>query len=1065
MSDTVTVAIPVLNGARYLDEVLTAVRRQEVDREVEILIVDSGSRDGSLEIARRQCAEVHEIPREEFSHGGTRNLIMELARGSHVAFLTQDATPAHERWLAALLEGFEQAPNVAAVFGPHEARTDASHMLKAEMERHFASWGEGRELSVQRLDQSPAGIAAYRSHPGWFTFLSSVNCCIARHAWEQVRFREVPYAEDQLLGRDLVEAGFAKVFHPDARVLHSHDYRPLGFMRRYFDEYRGLREVLGHREPAGPLRTYRSIRALTLADRDWLRRRGVRGLRLAWASVVSLRHHTLRMAGAILGSRARALLSPLRRALSLERRSTFVPVDLGESPLLGRDDDEHVTFEPNWGWEFVRRAYPARALTLEPHAGRDGGPLTLAWVVPPWNVGSGGHAVIFQLIAQMERRGHKCALFVFDPFRYESRHAALLRDEIIEHFSPIQGPVFIGLDAFDSADVAVATNWWTAYPVRDLPRCREKIYLVQDFEPAFYPSSSEAVWAEETYRMGYRCATYTPWLADLLHKRYGLEVAQLDCGTDIETYPFGGYEGREPGLVVVYGRQETPRRAVELAFAGLATLIERRPNVRVVVFGSRLPLAVPFRCENAGVISPRELAALYRRASAGVVFSLTNLSLVTQEMMASGLPVVELAGENVASVLGASGELAKLTAPDPASVADAVAAVLDEPEDAAAMAERARAFVDARTWTRASEQLETALHSFLSHGPARTPSGQGERATVTETLADRVGEDILGKVGARASVDRRVIDEPYARDRKAPTAARICDIWRDASSPVDRKRLALALGVHYEVPEVLERTGLTPAAPPEDVHSMSRGPLASGGSIYHADLVVDALAGNLGPESRVLDFGCSSGRVVRVLAAAYPEIEWYGCDPLSPAIAWAEEHIPSVAFSVSSLEPPLPYADSFFDAVYAISVWSHFAEGAAVSWLEEMDRILKPGGRLVLTTHGYETLSFYARNRIYPDESVAAIRDALYARGFHFEHFTGESGDWALGNPEWGMAFLTTEWLLARAAQGWRLAEFAPGRNEANQDVFVLERNAASVFRFAPSGEDARELSPREAAS
>ncbi len=71
--------------------------------------------------------------------------MMELAEGEHVAFLTQDATPAHDGWLAALLEGFEQADDVALVFGPHEPRPDASHMIKCEMERHFAVWGDGRD--------------------------------------------------------------------------------------------------------------------------------------------------------------------------------------------------------------------------------------------------------------------------------------------------------------------------------------------------------------------------------------------------------------------------------------------------------------------------------------------------------------------------------------------------------------------------------------------------------------------------------------------------------------------------------------------------------------------------------------------------------------------------------------------------------------------------------------------------------------------------------------------------------------------------------------------------------
>src|SRR4051812_16040183 len=143
MAAAVTVAIPVYNGARYLDEVLTAVRAQHVDREVELLVIDSGSTDGSLEIAARHGARIHQIPHSEFSHGGTRNLAMQLAQGEHVAFLTQDATPA-DGWLAALLDGFAQADDVALVFGPQDPRPDASHVIKAEMERHFALWGDGR---------------------------------------------------------------------------------------------------------------------------------------------------------------------------------------------------------------------------------------------------------------------------------------------------------------------------------------------------------------------------------------------------------------------------------------------------------------------------------------------------------------------------------------------------------------------------------------------------------------------------------------------------------------------------------------------------------------------------------------------------------------------------------------------------------------------------------------------------------------------------------------------------------------------------------------------------------
>jgi glycosyltransferase involved in cell wall biosynthesis/SAM-dependent methyltransferase len=1061
MALVVTVAIPVLNGAEYLDEVLGAVQAQDVDHEVELLVVDSGSTDGSLEIAERHGARVHQIPKSEFSHGGTRNLMMALAGGDHVAFLTQDATPAHEGWLAALVEGFGRADDVAAVFGPHVAREDASHVIKAEMKRHFENWGSGVAIDVQRLDRSPEGLAAYRAEPGKLTFLSSVNFMLARRAWEQVPFRPVPYAEDQLLGRELIEAGFAKVYHPRAVVLHSHHFPPRLFLRRYFDEYRGLREVLDHREPAKPRHIVRTVRALTREDRRWLERQGVNGSDMRRAVRHSRRHHTARLVGAALGSRADRLPSWLRGHLSLEGRNTFTPVDVPPSPFLATNQNVHVTTD--WVWDFVRRAYPSKPIALEPHAPRRHGPMTIAWVVPPWGVGSGGHSVIFELVRQLESRGHTCAIYVFDPLHQNQKRGDELRTEARKHFTPIQAEVFVGLDDFHSADVAFATNWWTAYPVRDLPKCREKVYLVQDHEPQFFPTSAETIWTEETYRMGFRCVAYTPWLAGLLAERYGLEVHEIVCGVDADTYTYARPEGREPGLIAVYARYETHRRGVELAFAGLANLFERRSGHQVVLYGSNVPLTVPFPAENIGVVPPSELAELYRRASIGMVFSLTNLSLVTQEMMASGLPVVELDVENVTTALGRSGELAMLAAPRPDSVADALQALLDDAEQGAAIAGRAREFVDQRTWKRAGEQLEEGLLGFLDNprqgpAPAGNPSVVAhvtapaelsvDHAPVTELLYGRLDESDLAELERRIAEDDSTIEARLAPSLP-PEPKQIREVWAEQESELQRKRLALALGVHFGVPGIIERTGLTAAVPPNEVHLMGRGPLGAGGSTYHADLVVDSLASadvELEAGMRGLDFGCSSGRVVRVLAGAYPDVSWSGCDPIETSIAWARANLPGIDFAVSPVEPPLPYEDASFDFVFAISIWSHYSAGAALRWWDEMQRVIRPGGRLVITTHGHQTIAHFRRHGLqpgtkrHPGPKLSSIRDALDSKGFCFAPVYGEEGDWGLVNPEWGMAYMTPDWLAEQVRPSWRVAHYAAGRNEGNQDVFVLER-------------------------
>jgi glycosyltransferase involved in cell wall biosynthesis len=305
---TVTVALPVRDGGPRLGAVLAAVNAQEVDRPVELLVIDSGSTDGSPELARAHGARVVEIPPAEFSHGGTRNRLMELARGEHVAFLTQDSEPAHRGWLAALLSGFEADRDVALVFGPYRPRAEDSPMVQRELLEFFAGFGGAH------VDRGDSGLG-----PG--TFFSSANGAVARWAWERVAFRPVAYAEDQVLARDMLAAGFAKAYVPEAAVLHSHDLPPLRALRRYFDDFRALAEVYGHREPLNPRFVAARIRGDVARDRAFMRAHG-----LEVQTARSLTHETARAVGRALGANADRLPAWLRSALSHDGRASFAPV-------------------------------------------------------------------------------------------------------------------------------------------------------------------------------------------------------------------------------------------------------------------------------------------------------------------------------------------------------------------------------------------------------------------------------------------------------------------------------------------------------------------------------------------------------------------------------------------------------------------------------------------------------------------------------------------------------------------------------------------------------------------
>ena len=323
MATLTTVAIPVRNGGPLLRRTLEAVFAQRVEGELEVIVCDSGSIDGSDRVARQLGAEVLSIAPEAFGHGRTRNLLMARSAGSVVAFLTQDAVPADARWLGTLVSGLDLAPDVALTFGPYRPRPDASPMVARELMTWFAGLADNGGPRVERLDpdarRQPAGTLL-----GGRSFFTDANGAIRRSAWEDVPFQDVAYAEDQRLAIDMLRAGYAKAFVPGAVVVHSHDYTTIGWLRRSFDEARGLREVYGWAQPVSPRSLALALRGRVGADLRWVRSRSSEVLspqETAGLLTISTVHHAARLMGSALGGRADRLPRRLVPKLSLEGRA------------------------------------------------------------------------------------------------------------------------------------------------------------------------------------------------------------------------------------------------------------------------------------------------------------------------------------------------------------------------------------------------------------------------------------------------------------------------------------------------------------------------------------------------------------------------------------------------------------------------------------------------------------------------------------------------------------------------------------------------------------------------
>jgi O-antigen biosynthesis protein len=701
----VSVAIPVKNGERYLEELLAAVAAQDAD---EVLIIDSGSQDRSVEIATSAGVTLLQISPEDFGHGRTRNLAMERTSGDHVAFLTQDATPC-PGWLDAYREAFALADDVGAAYGPHLPRSGTSPMVARELTEYFSTFTPTGSAHVQRAGES--------------SFLSNVNACYSRACWEEIRFREVTYSEDQAFGIDLLAHGWAKVYQPAAKVLHAHDYGFVEFMRRYFDEYRGLRSTVGHVEPFSLRSTTLTTASEVAGDRRWLAANDIHGLDAARWIGRSAAHHTGRRVFAALGSRADRLPRPVRSALSLESRDDGA-LPAGVSPA-DQPSLPPATYVRPWlsaaDYEVVLKVTtdgPARLLDAPPGLA-DRSRLRIALVIPPFTRGSGGHNTLLQLLLRLERRGHVCSVWVHDYF-HGLDWPAVLRHDLRDWFAPIKGAVHRGFDDWHGADVVIATGWETVHTTLMLPSCHARAYIVNDHEPEFFAASTEQQVAIDTYRRGMHCIAASPWLRDLLVDRYGASADAFRLGVDHNDYQ-PRRTGRRGDTVIYYARHSTPRRAVPIGLMALEELHRRRPDVRIVLFGTDTPVATSFPYEHLGILKPSQLSWLYSQATVGLCLSLTNFSLMPKEMLACGLPCVELSGVSAESIFGEDGPL-ELAPAEPARLADAMQRLLEDRKLWEQRSKAGIAFVRSHTWDHATDEVEAGLRHALRLRETASPA-------------------------------------------------------------------------------------------------------------------------------------------------------------------------------------------------------------------------------------------------------------------------------------------------------------------------------------------------------
>jgi len=232
-----TVLIPAKNGGARFWQCLEAVKAQELPGGFEILVVDSGSSDGSDKLAE-QYGRLVRIKPEEFNHGLTRNLGMSESRGKYVALLVQDAVP-EEGWLDALVKAVEPE-GVAGAYSRQVPRPACPPFIKARLDRWSAGMTEREIKSVSGEEELMSLPFIERVR---LLSFDNVSSCIKKEVWEKVPFRQRRFGEDAAWARDVLLSGYKTVFEPASVVEHSHHNSMWYEFKRVYLDHRNWREV------------------------------------------------------------------------------------------------------------------------------------------------------------------------------------------------------------------------------------------------------------------------------------------------------------------------------------------------------------------------------------------------------------------------------------------------------------------------------------------------------------------------------------------------------------------------------------------------------------------------------------------------------------------------------------------------------------------------------------------------------------------------------------------------------------------------------------------------------
>lgn len=332
-------------------------------------------------------------------------------------------------------------------------------------------------------------------------------------------------------------------------------------------------------------------------------------------------------------------------------------------------------------------------------------------IAPAPIAGSGGVARIYNFAQALIGQGHDCHLYVFNS---DGANASALTDNAIAFYSASGFTIHTSLDTIKGEqDLVIATRWDTAAMSFQI-EARHRAYLIQDYEAYFNPVGDGSLLAENSYMLGLRPLTYGRWLAFKLKRDFNNTPYHFDFASDTDAFrcdvPMEQRLHEKPNIAFVYQADKT-RRCPIIGIEALRIVKRLRPEVTLSFVGSNDAPHTGYDLHNVGNLTIEQLNALYNRCHIGLSLSSSNPSCNAFDMMAAGLPSVDLYRENNLYDVPPQGVL--LAYQSAASIAEAIVHLLDNPAELLARSRSGIEFMASRSQRYEVESFLSAVSALL----------------------------------------------------------------------------------------------------------------------------------------------------------------------------------------------------------------------------------------------------------------------------------------------------------------------------------------------------------------